>query len=187
MKPKVIALTGPIGSGKSQVARILRELGHKTVDCDIIARQIADDPEVVGQVAELLGEQYVSDGKLNRKLIRERVFADGELLSKYQSLFFGKVRDRLHGIVAQTESALFVEIPVFDAFDFCWDGVWLVQCDRDKSVERVTRRDGVAADNVSAILDKQRQPAPTYVILNNGTLSELEQAVTAALGAMGLV
>lgn len=187
MKPDVIALTGFIGSGKSQVASILRSLGYKTVDCDLLARQIADEPDVVEQVSQLLGERYVSDGKLNRKLVRERVFADKDLLAKYQSLFFDKVRRRLENIVEQTQDTLFVEIAVIDAFPFCWNGIWLVRCDPAQSVCRVALRDGVNEQSVLDVIASQREPTPTCVIENNGTIADLENAVRAALKSCGLV
>ena len=186
MKRRVIALTGQIGSGKSQIARILRDMGYKTVDCDAIAREVSDDPTVVERVSRLLGEQYVADGKLNRKLIRERVFADGELLEKYQNIFFGKIRERLLQIVSQATEPLFVEIPVFDAFDFDWEEIWLVRCDRDRSIQRVQARDNVSADSVRSVLSRQKYPAPTRVIQNDGTLSQLEQAVRKTLRASSL-
>lgn len=184
MKPEIIAICGYIGSGKSQVAAILRKWGYKTVDCDQIARDISVRPDVVRQVVQLLGDGYVTEGKLNRSLIRERVFTDSNLLHAYQRLFFYEVRKALVKEAQNTQDILFVEIPVFDAFDFPWDGVWLVQCDKDKLTDRVCRRDGVSAENVAATVSNQRPPdEPTAVIHNDGNLADLEQNVRAALCA----
>lgn len=187
MKRKVIALTGYIGSGKSCVARILRQWGYKTVDCDAIARQIADEPHVIAAIGELLGDEYVRDGRLDRSAIRQRVFADSELLDKYQSLFFDKVRVRLQQIVAETDGTLFVEIPVLDAFRFDWSEVWRVECSRDEILRRVAARDGVNAESIAATLSAQKPcSTPDRIITNNGTLAELEQTVDAALRSAGL-
>lgn len=188
MKPDVIAICGYIGSGKSQVAAILRRWGYKTVDCDQIAKEISLRPEVVHGVEQLLGEKYVSQGMLNRPLIRQRVFADSKLLNSYQRLFFGEVRKELQREAENTQDVLFVEIPVFDAFDFPWNGVWLVQCDKDELTDRVCRRDGVSANSVAATLSNQHPPvAPTLVIRNDGTLAELEQNIRTALRQSGFL
>lgn len=187
MRRNVIAVTGYIGSGKSSVMAILRQMGYATADCDVIARQVADDPQVVRQVAELLGEQYAPCGKLDRAAIRSRVFDDPDLLAAYQSLFFGRVRERLVQIAAQAQGALFVEIAVPDAFDFPWDGVWRVESDRDKLISRVCSRDGVPDSNVQAILSRQQQRiAATCTIVNSGSLSDLERSVKMALADCGL-
>lgn len=182
MKPEVIAICGYIGSGKSQVAAILRQWGYKTVDCDELAREIADDPDVVRRASELLGEGYVVDGKLNRPLIRRRVFADSDLLGKYQSLFFDKVRARLQETAEQSDGVLFAEVSVWGAFDFPWHSVWRVVSDRSNLLERVQKRDGVSAKNVEEILSRQKPcDSAAYTIVNDGSLAELEASVREAL------
>ena len=59
MKRKVIAVTGGIGSGKSTVINILRRAGYATIDCDELAREVAEYPEVAENVRNLLGDGYV--------------------------------------------------------------------------------------------------------------------------------
>ena len=71
MKRKVIAICGGIGSGKSVVGNILRNCGYTVLDCDKIARDVADLPETVLAVKKLLGTNAATnDGKLNRGYIR---------------------------------------------------------------------------------------------------------------------
>lgn len=184
MKRKVIALTGGIGSGKSAVAQILRHMGYQTVDCDVIAREIANEPSVVAAVEGLLGSESVIDGAINRPKVREMVFADADLLKKYDAIFHGRVRQRLMELVNQTDATVFVEIPVIDAFDFDFDEIWLVVCSQDAQIARVTARDGVTADNVRNIMAKQHFDGNyTRILVNNGSLDELGEQVIAALHA----
>ena len=179
MKRKLIAITGKIGSGKSAVSRILREMGFKTVDCDDLAKQIADKPEVVEQVELLLGSKCVSNGKLNRKAIREMVFDDVNLLNKYQQIFFDGVKTLLIDTLAtlQKEKVVFVEIPVLDAFPFDWDAIWRVESDGETCVKRVTARDNVSAESVFATLSSQKDYDCDYLIVNNGDLEQLRKSV----------
>lgn len=182
MKRKVIAVTGGIGSGKSEVCAILRDLGWKTVDCDQLARQVADDPTVISEVANLLGSQYVTNGVIDRKKVRETVFNNSEILQKYNAIFFERIRDRLSEIVAQTAGTLFVEIAVIDAFDFPFDEIWLVECDEQTRIERVTARDKVSAENVLGIVSNQHYgDGYALAIINNGDLAYLRQQVLDAL------
>ena len=188
MKRKVIALTGTIGSGKSEVARILRTWGYETVDCDLLARQFADSSEVVSQVEQLLGSDCVVDGKLNRATIRGKVFKDEDLLKRYGQIFFDGVRRLLTEAVQATHgNVVFVEIPILDAFQFDFAEVWRIESDRATQVNRVTARDKVPAENVFNILDRQKKyDDVTRVIVNNGSLDELTDTVKKTLADCNL-
>lgn len=182
MKRKTIAITGGIGSGKSVVAQILRDYGYVTVDCDQLSRQVADMPQVVSQVASLLGEQFVVDGKLNRAAIRNVIFADSSLLEQYNQIFFDKIRQLLVEQANATQGLLFVEIPLINAFPFDWTEIWLIKASQQDQIARVTLRDGVSCQNVSQIIGSQVQTEQaTRVIVNDGTLDELKQKVALAL------
>ena len=186
MKRKLIALTGRIGSGKSAVARILRDFGYNTVDCDELAKQVATSPEVVARVKQLLGDKCVQNGQLNRAVIREIVFNDDKLLKEYQQIFFDGVKALLSEKLALLQSnistpqackAVFVEIPVLDAFPFAWDEIWRVESSEQSIISRVMARDNVSADSVRSTLNSQRTYDCTCVIKNNGDMEQLRQTV----------
>ncbi len=192
MKSKVIAVTGGIGSGKSEVLKYLSSLGYFTVDCDVLAKEVSARAETVEKVRQLLGDEYVVDGQLNRKAIRNKVFADKQLLHQYNSLFFTEVKNLLDNRISQYKSDLkqntnksktiFVEISVFDAFDYFWDGVWLVEADVNARIDRVIERDGVSRQNIDDILHSQNVCTHyTLKIVNDGNLDYLQTQVTAAL------
>ena len=187
MKRKIIAITGGIGSGKSEVTCILREMGYATVDCDELARRIADEPQVVAAVEHLLGAESVTNGAINRAKVRERVFADENLLKKYDEIFFGRVKQALNDFVERTEGAVFVEIAVIDAFEFRFDEIWLVESPVQTRIDRVTVRDGVSAANVEHIMKRQRYGNFTRVIRNDGSIAELKEQVLLALEGAKIV
>ena len=59
-KPCVILCTGGIGSGKSVVVRIFRELGVPSFDCDRRARDLYDeDPQLLADVAQVVGTEVL--------------------------------------------------------------------------------------------------------------------------------
>lgn len=187
MTRKVIALTGGIGSGKSEVAAILRGLGFKTVDCDKLSRTVAENPEVIKQVRKLLGRKCVVDGKLDRKAVRQKVFADARLLESYNALFFENIKNLLEEKLEKTEGTVFVEIPVLSAFSFNWDEVWLVESDEQTRIKRVRNRDNVTEQNVKQIMSRQTCSVnPTHTIINCGTLEYLRAQVELALKTTGL-
>ena len=183
MKRKIIAVTGLIGSGKSAVMSILSQMGYATVNCDEIARQVATDPDVIRSVSALLGEQSVVNGALDRKYIRDKVFADGKLLDKYGSIFYGRVKRLLQQRVDQLPcGVVFVEIVVLNAFEFDWTEIWQVVAPSGSIVPRVIQRDGVSEQNVLQILNSQSAPRRyTRLIDNGGSVADLKQQVLRAL------
>ncbi len=182
MKPNVIALTGKIGSGKSTVARILSDRGFKVVDCDVLSRRVAEEEEVLQQVRALLGADSVVDGKLNRKFVRAKIFADKQLHSSYSAIFWDRIKKKLCNEVRCGEDVVFVEIPVIDAFDFDWDEIWLVECSVENTVNRVAARDAVSEENVLAVLSRQSSGSHcTRKIVNDGSFDDLESNVDLAL------
>lgn len=189
MKRKVIALTGGIGSGKSAVARILVDsYNFDVVDCDELSREAAKDGQLLSNVQQLLGEDSVIDGKLNRKFVRERVFRDDELYNSYSNLFWEKIQKLLEQKIALLGATIFVEIPVLQAFQFDWWEIWLVESSDELRLLRVEQRDGVSASNVQSIMSKQPTcPNFTRKILNNGNLEDLKECVKAALQNSSLI
>lgn len=186
MKRKVVAVTGGIGSGKSTVCSILREMGYATVNCDALAKQVADEPTVVAAVEGLLGSQCVTNGALNRAKIREIVFADKDLLAKYNQIFFGRVRERLFEAVNGISGDVFVEIAVINAFQFDFDEIWLITCPEHTQIVRVTARDNVSAQNVEQIMRRQNYAEFTREILNDGSIDDLKKRIFEAIFASGL-
>ncbi|MCM1289181.1 MAG: dephospho-CoA kinase [Corallococcus sp.] len=189
MKRRVVALTGGIGSGKSTVGNILRSLGFDVLDCDEIARKVETTPEVLEGVERLLGKEYVENGLLARRKIRDRIFADGQLYRQYSALFWEKIAIELK---KQTENirtdTVFVEIAVPDAFYFDWTEIWRVESSEENRICRVTARDAVSLENVKNIISRQNcgssqniQQIPHKVIYNDGSLSDLRNAVCALI------
>ena len=75
-----VALTGGIGSGKSTVANAFADLGINVIDADIIARQVVEPGQpALMAIAEHFGSALIApDGSLQRRMLRERIFASPE-------------------------------------------------------------------------------------------------------------
>ena len=75
---KLIGLTGTTGAGKGQVCKIFADKGYAVIDADFLARKAVENPLVLKLLALHFGDDILLEGKLNRKLLGERAFAEKE-------------------------------------------------------------------------------------------------------------
>ena len=183
---RVIAVIGGIGSGKSSVCAYLSQRGFAVLDCDQIAREVASCPKTVEAVAKAFGEHFVKDGAIDRPELRRHVFEDAARLKKLNEIFHGQVYQRLSEALVGLPSPVFVEVSAADSIrPGHFSDIWEVVAEDDVRIARVTRRDNTEAEEVKAIIEKQRHRLPvTETIVNNDSQAELYQAVDALLRAL---
>lgn len=76
-----VGLTGGIGSGKSTVAGMFRELGIPVIEADAVGRSLMEPGQAVyGAIVEHFGPEVVlADGRLDRARLAEMAFGEGRL------------------------------------------------------------------------------------------------------------
>lgn len=191
---KNIAITGGIGSGKSRVTEILRDLGYLVVDADEISKSITSPGgRAIPYIHENFGDEYInSDGSMNRALMRELIFTDPEKKALLEAGTTSIVIQDMQKIKEEAENsgedAVFYDIPLLYENDLSddYDAVWVVTADRDIRAERVMERDHISRDDFDRIINAQfnedkRIERADHVIYNNGTLGELYRSVLDAL------
>lgn len=179
----MIAITGGIGSGKSTVCEILSKLGYVVYDCDEIAKDLANQEEVIDQVKKLFGDKYVNvNGKLDRIQMRE-IFENEEQVRQLNSLFHPLVFKKLNEIASKSNTLAFVEVSVSSSIpNNFFKQVWVITANKDTRIKRVVFRDNVFAEKVEKIIDVQEDyQKPTLVIHNDGYIDDLKVKVTKIL------
>ena len=82
-----VGLTGWIGSGKTTVSNLIKELGFPVYNSDSRAKWLMNnDPSTKNLVVLEFGESAYDKGLLNRKLISEIVFGNSSKLKKLNSI-----------------------------------------------------------------------------------------------------
>jgi dephospho-CoA kinase len=189
-RPFRIGITGPIGCGKSTVARWLGELGARVIDADQVAREVtpAGSPELAA-IVEAFGPGVIdADGALDRRALGRIVFADPAALARLESIIHPAVRPRILAAVAgaEQEGAAAVVIEAIKLVEgglaeLC-DEVWLVTCEPSVQRDRLTARGADPADAEARIaaqsdLVARLTPAATRIIDTTGTLEETHSRV----------
>jgi dephospho-CoA kinase len=126
----LVGLTGGIGSGKSEVARLLTNRGAILIDADLIVRELQrPGAEVYLKMVELFGPEVVaSDKSLDRAAIATRVFADSNLLKTLNELIHPIVRRVMNERIEsfrETDKVVVLDIPLLvENPREGLDGVW---------------------------------------------------------------
>jgi dephospho-CoA kinase len=187
----IVGLTGGIGSGKTAAADEFGRLGAALVDTDAIAHELTQKGgAAVPEVERIFGRDFVADGAMDRKRMREHVFADPAAKRALEALLHPMIRAESARRIAAAETAgpyvvhvvpLLVESPDYRRRV---DRVLVVDAPEETQVERVRARSGLSAEEVRAIMRGQisraeRLAAADDVIDNGGTRDALRKQVAA--------
>jgi dephospho-CoA kinase len=185
----VIGLTGGIGSGKTAVADLFSDLGVPVIDADELAHKVvmSGEPAFEAIVQQFGTGILTKTGELDRRLMRERVFANPDDRSRLEAIIHPRVYaeierqlDALEAVYAIVVVPLLIETGGADLVD----RVLVVDAPKELQIERVSRRDGTTPAAVEQILaaqlDRQaRLAAADDIIENDTSRSSLAENVSA--------
>jgi dephospho-CoA kinase len=186
-----IGLTGGIGAGKSTALDVLQRLGAACLSTDRVVHELYDSADVRDTVAGRFGSDVVRDGAIDRSALAQRAFATPEDRIWLEGLLWPRVgarmaawREALEGLSPAPRAAV-VEVPLlFEAgTEGQFDATIAVIVDEDVRVQRASARGHQALEERSARQLSQQEKAQraTYVVLNDGTIDELESKLSAIL------
>lgn len=189
---KVIGLTGGIGSGKSLVAKILKDkYGAYLLETDRIAKEQMEPGGVSYQevVAYIGPEILAPDGTIDRAKLAGIIFEDKEKRLKINQITHPKVlaevqreieEKRILGTIPYLiiETALMIEA----RYEFTCDEIWYVYTPEDERRNRLKKERGYSDEKIDSILANQNKDeafrqAFSKVIENVGDIKALEEQV----------
>lgn len=188
-RPLLIALTGGIASGKTAVAKLFEQLGVPVLDTDRIARDVVEPgTTTLAKLVDTFGAEILdASGRLDRRRMRERVFANPQDRARLEAIVHPAIRAELAR--RSTNAGGVYQIHVIPllveggrARDY--DRVLVVDCPRELQLSRLMKRDGASEEQANAILAaqatrEQRLAIADDVITNTGTFEDLEREVAA--------
>jgi len=194
---RVVGLTGGIGTGKSTVSAMLRDLGATVIDADEATRAVqAPGSEGLRRLAAEFGDGILTlGGELDRTRLADIAFNDPEARRRLNAIVHPLVREwmaeRQQEAVERGDPVVVMDIPLlFEARGAgAFETVLLVYAPEELQLERLVQLRGMTADAARAriaaqmpIEEKRRQA--TYVIENTGNLDDLRRRVERVWGEL---
>mgnify|MGYP001205664474 CR=1 FL=1 len=187
----IIGLTGGIGTGKTEICRILGDLGAYVIDADrIVHEAYRSNNKVRTAVVEEFGVEIVSsDGGIDRVQLASIVFKDCYALRRLNKivhpLVLEELQSQLHKLRFAGTEIVVVEVPLLveAGWNSIFDEVWVaVLDDEETAIRRIEERSGLSSKKIRARIksqtdDEARLSIADVVIDNAADVLALEARV----------
>lgn len=172
-----IGITGGIGSGKSTIATIFKQLGIPVYSSDLAAKKIFVQPEVQSKMIDAFGSSILDVfNKVDRTRLSKLVFNNSSQLEKLNAIIHPAVAEdyriwlNKHSAVPYTlkEAAILFESGAYKQVD----KIITIGTPLELRINRVMKRDGLSRQEIETRInnqwsDEQRAVKADFVIVNN--------------------
>lgn len=183
--PKIIGLTGGIGSGKSTVAKHFEKLGIPVYIADLEAKKILDTTIVIDKIIDAFGEEILETEKIDRKKLAEIVFQQPEKLQILNSIIHPEVAKHFRNWVNENkkydlvikEAAILFES---GSYKDC-DKIILVTAPKETRIQRVIERDNISRAAIENRManqwsEEKKEKLSDFIIINEDLAEALKSA-----------
>ena len=196
---KTLMITGPVGSGKTLVCRLLRDRGIPVYDCDAGAKTLYErHPELVETLEKQLGVGLrTGQGTLDKARLAALIFSDAAARRKVNSIVHPAVVNDFNRWCSDNcgkewvgiESALFLSPEAGAALE-C-DAVLYVDASVSIREQRIISRDRCSSQQARERIDSQqispRDSRVSYVLKNEGDEVSLQRQLDYFLKIQNIV
>ncbi|MCA8920932.1 MAG: dephospho-CoA kinase [Planctomycetes bacterium] len=190
-RPLTILIQGGIASGKSTISQLLAERGAEVLDCDRIAHEQLEDPEVRDALREAFGAGvFADDGTVSRPKLGGVVFSDPRALAQLEALVHPRVANAVRAHLAararpagEPRAVVVVDAAVADKMQLVerYDVRVFVDASQETRAARAAARGWAPGElerrerNQEALETKRSRAS--YVLTNEGGLEQAAQRV----------
>lgn len=183
---RVIAITGPIGSGKSSVLKCFEKLGYNCLDADEITHELYKDKKVQKDIKKFIPELKIKKGDIDRNHLRNYLIDNPKKKTRLEKYVHSLVSDIIIRKIKHSKVDVAMEVPLlFESHldDFA-DEIIYVDSPLKERIKRVSKRDKNAEEilKINEQYNIKNKEKASCVILNNGNLTSLEKKIKTIFG-----
>ena len=184
-----VGLTGAVAAGKSEALAALGRLGAQTLSADAVVHELYESERVRDLLVGRWGEEVAPDGRIDRGAVGAIVFERPDELAWLEQALHPLVGERMAGWRAElpegTRLAV-VEVPLLFETDLdgAFDATIAVVAAGDTRVQRAGARgiSDLEGRDRRQLSQEEKAARATYVVENDGTLEELQEALAGVVG-----
>lgn len=182
----IVGLTGGIGSGKSAAANVFKSLGITVVDADEVAHEISADIDVIRQIQNHFGDEFVTkDKQLDRGRLRQKIFNDKDAKQWLEHLLHPRIRAQMMKQLTEANGPyviLSAPLLIENKLDAIVNRVLVIDVPEEVQRYRASKRDNNNLETIEKIMRAQcpraeRLKRADDIIDNQGDLTALEAKV----------
>lgn len=173
---KVIGLTGGIGSGKTTVSNMFKDLGVPVYIADVEAKNLMNTSKVIQKkLITLFGPKAYEHGELNRDYIASKIFTDDAYLKKMNAIIHPRVAKHFEKwLHEQTSKYVIKEVAIIFEHDTQsqYDSIITVIANEEERINRLLKRGNTSKDKILSIMkhqlnDEEKVKLSDFVIVND--------------------
>lgn len=183
----IVGITGGIGTGKTEVCKMLARRGFKVFYSDLIAKKLyLSDKKLAGDIVKVFGKDILNyKKKINLFKLKEKIFSSKK---NYQTInkivhpvvikYLLKEARKSEFDIVIIESALLFE----SGFNKDLDYVITVYSNKRSRVNRLMLRDEASRNEINHLMkfqidEKKKMAMSDFVVMNNKSLEDLKLQV----------
>ena len=156
---KVLGITGGIGSGKTTVVQMFKEIGIPVYNADTEAKKLMQSShKIKHEICSVVGQDAYKNGILDKDFISDKIFNDKNILKKINNIIHPKVYNHFKQWLSSQKSlyvvkevAILFESKIEDQFDF----ILTVTAPENIRIQRVIERDKKSKITIQSIIKNQ--------------------------------
>ncbi|CAM5201988.1 Dephospho-CoA kinase OS=Ureibacillus acetophenoni OX=614649 GN=coaE PE=3 SV=1 [Ureibacillus acetophenoni] len=190
----IIGLTGSIASGKSTVAKMLKEYGLPIVDADVVARVVVEPgTPTLAKIAEAFGQEVITEnGEMDRAKVGSIIFNDESKRKVLNEIIHPAIRAEMlrqrDEHLANGAKTVIMDIPLLfeSKLQHFVEKILVVTVSEETQLKRLMERNNLSKEEAIARISSQlplseKEKGADAVIDNNGSIEETQKQLETIL------